>query len=131
MDEVLLGSNRATSPILQAHNSEMNAQAAGNEGEDDVEVEHVTTVGARVFGCPVWPQAYNDFVHTVDRVAWVCNRLAQVDYDPIDVPEGSSASNFVRHVSAGKKDSWQVYTIPDDQRDNVLALLTLLHMPVR
>ena len=131
MDEVLLGSNQATSPILQAHTIEMSMQASGNQGEDDVEVEHVTAVGASVFGCPVWPQVYNDFVHAVDLAAWVHNRLAQVNYDLIGVPEGGSASNFVRHMLVGVEDLWWVYATPDDQQDNVLALLTLLHMPVR
>ena len=31
----------------------------------------------------------------------------------------------------GVKDSWQVYAISDDWQDNVLAVLTQLHMLVR
>ena len=32
---------------------------------------------------------------------------------------------------AGEEEVWQSYSIPDAQRDNVLAMLTLLHVPVR
>ena len=39
--------------------------------------------------------------------------------------------NFVRHMLTSVEKSWQIYAIPDDQWDNVLALLTLLHMPMR
>jgi hypothetical protein len=44
----------------------MNMQAGNREGEDDVVVESITAVGASVFGCPVWPRAYHDFVRVVD-----------------------------------------------------------------
>lgn len=94
----------------------MSAQASDSQGEDDVEVEHVAIVGASSFGHQVWPQACNDFVHAVDCAVWVCNRLAQVNYNLSYVPEVESASNFVRHVLAGMEDSWQVYAIPGDQR---------------
>ena len=49
----------------------MNMQAGNREGEDDVAVEGMTAVGASVFGCPVWPRAYHDFVRAVDREVWV------------------------------------------------------------
>ena len=79
----------------------------------------------------MWPWEYNNFDHAADHGVWVCDRLAQADFDPIGVTERISASDFVRHVLLGIEVSWQMYAIPDDRRDNVLALLTLLHMPVR
>ena len=63
--------------------------------------------------------------------AWVHDRLAQTDFDLIGVTKRSSALNFAGHVLASIEESWQVYAIPDDQRDTVLAMLTLLHMPLR
>ena len=57
--------------------------------------------------------------------------MAEVDYDPVGVPEGGPASRFVQDVMAGDEEVWRLYTIPDVQRDNVLAMLTLLHVPVR
>ena len=44
----------------------INAQAGNHEDEDDMVVEGITAVGASVFGSPVWPRAYHDFVHAVD-----------------------------------------------------------------
>ncbi len=57
-------------------------------------MEHVTAVGASMFGWPVWPQAYNEF-HVADRTTWVRDRLAKVDYNPVGVPEGGPTSRFV------------------------------------
>ncbi len=94
-------------------------------------MECVTAVGASVFGCPVWPQAYIEFAQTADRATWVHERLAEVDYNPVGVPEGGPTSRFVRDVMAGNEESWWSYAIPDAQCDSVLAMLTLLHVPVR
>ena len=66
-----------------------------------------------------------------DRATWVHSRLAEVDYDPAGVLEGGPALNFVRDVLAGSENSWLSYAIPDAQHDSVLAMLTLLHVPVR
>ena len=91
----------------------------------------MTAVGASMFGHPVWPQAYNDFVHAADHATWVCEPMTEVDYDLVGVPEGGPAANFVRDGLAGKEGSWKRYAIPDVQRDNVLAMLMLLHVHVR
>ena len=88
-------------------------------------------MGASVFGRPIWPQAYNEFIQAADRATWVRERLAEVDYDPVGVPEGGPASRFVRDVMAGNEESWWSYAIPDVQHDSVLAMLTLLYVPVR
>ena len=84
-----------------------------------------------MLGHLLWPQAYCDFLHVVDRAEWVCERLAQADFDPIGVPESSPALQFVRRVLIHVKESWQAYMVPVDQWDNALAMLMLLHMPVR
>ena len=55
----------------------------------------VTAVGASVFGRPVWPQAYTEFMHAVDCATWVRDWLAEVDYDQVGVPEGGPALKFV------------------------------------
>ncbi len=47
------------------------------------------------------------------------------------VPDGGPASKFVQDVMAGGEDSWRLYVIPGAQRDSVLAMLTLLHVPTR
>ena len=107
----------------------MNLQAAGDH--DGSGMERVAAVGASVFGRPVWPQAYNVFVHAANRAMWVRERLAEVDYDPVGVPEGGPASRFVRDVMAGDEEVWRSYAMPDAQRDSVLTMLTLLHVPVR
>ena len=107
----------------------MNLQATGDQDGDSV--ERVAAVGASVFGRPVWPQAYNAFIQAADRATWVRERLAEVDYDPVGVPEGGPAARFIRDVMAGEEEVWRWYAIPDAQRDNVLAMLTLLHVPVR
>ena len=57
--------------------------------------------------------------------------LAEVDYDPVDVPEGGPASRFVRDMMAGGEKSWQSYAITNAQCDSVLAMLMLLNVPVR
>ena len=107
----------------------MNLQATGDQ--DGSGMERVAAVGASVFGHPVWPQAYNAFIQAADRASWVREKLAEVDYDPVGVPEGGPAAGFVRDVMAGEEEVWRSYAIPDAQRDNVLAMLTLLHVPVR
>ena len=107
----------------------MNLQATG--GQDGDRMERVVAVGASVFGRPVWPQVYNAFIQAADRATWVRERLAEVDYDPVGVPEGGPAARFVRDVMAGEEEVWRSYAIPDAQCDNVLAMLTLLHVPVR
>ena len=109
----------------------MNTQVSNHEGEDDVVVERVTAVGASVFGRPVWPRAYHDFVRAVDREVWVRERLVEADFKTIGVAEGSPALAFVRDVVARVENSWQTYSIPEGQRDNALAMLALLHMHVR
>ena len=109
----------------------MNAQADDREGEDDVAVEGVTAVGASVFGRPVWPGAYHDFVHAVDREVWVWGRLVEANFKRMDMPKGSLASAFVRDMVARIENSWRMYLIPEGQRDNALAMLALLHMRVR
>ena len=94
-------------------------------------MKRLTAVGASVFGHPVWPQAYGDFVGAADCAAWICNRQAQVDFDPIGVPEGSPAFDFVRRMLARHEGSQRDCGIPVARQDNALAMLTLLHMPVR
>ncbi len=94
-------------------------------------MERVAAVGASVFGRPVWPQAYNKFIQAADWAPWVRERLAEVDYDPIGVPEGGPASRFVRDVMTGDEEMWHSYAIPNVQHDSVLVMLTLLHVPVR
>ena len=54
----------------------------------------------------------------------------QANFDQINVPE-RTALNSVRHMLAIVEESWWLYAIPDDQQDNLLAMLTLLHMPMR
>ena len=96
-------------------------QAEGHEAVDD-DVERLTAVGASVFCHQVWSQAYAAFVCVVDRATWVCNRLTQVDFDLINVPERCPASYSVRYVVSHILDSWHEYTIIVDQWDNVLAI---------
>ena len=109
----------------------MNLQATGDQGVNGDSMERVAAVGASVFGHPIWPQAYNEFIQAADRDTWVRERLAEVDYNPVGVPEGGPALRFIRDVMAGVEEVWQSYAIPDAQRDSVLAMLTLLHVPVR
>ena len=109
----------------------MSAQSCDSKGEDGVDVGCMTAVGASVFGRPVWPQAYNAFIQAADRATWVRERLAEVDYDPVGVPEGGPTSRFVRDMMAGDEESWRLYAIPDAQRYGVLTMLTLLHVPMR
>ena len=73
----------------------MNSQATGDQGVNGNRMERVTAVGASVLGCPIWPQVYNEFIQAADRATWVCERLAEVDYDPAGVPEGGPAVRFV------------------------------------
>ena len=47
------------------------------------------------------------------------------------MPEGSPASAFVRDGGACIENSWRLYLIPGGQRNNALAMLSLLHMHVR
>ena len=107
----------------------MNLQATGNQDGDSMEC--VAALGASVFGRPVWPQAYNEFIQAADRATWVHERLAEVNYDPVGVPEGGPALRFVRDVMVGDEEVWRSYAIPDAQRNSVLVMLTLLHVPVR
>ena len=44
---------------------------------------------------------------------------------------GSPVLHFVRDVVTCIEESWCEYTISVDQQDNVLAMLTLLHMHIR
>lgn len=106
-------------------------QSSSSKGEDAVAVERVTAVGASKFGRPVWSPVYNYFVHAADHAAWVHDRLTQANFHPIGVPEGSSALSFVQDVLARNEWLWQSYAIPVAQRDNALARLALLHMPMR
>ena len=109
----------------------MNSQAVDEASEEDNgEVGCVTAVGASVFGRPVWPSAFHDFVHAIDRGAWVRERLARVDFELVGVSEGGP-SVFLRDVMSCVDSSWGSYAIPGDQRDNALAALMLLHVPVR
>ena len=110
----------------------MNAQAVVEASdEENGEVGCITAVGASVFGRPVWPSAFHDFVHAIDREAWVRERLTQVDFKLVGVLEGGP-SVFLRDVIMSRVDSsWCSYAIPGDQRDNTLAALALLHVPVR
>ena len=55
----------------------MSLQATDGQVENGDRMEHVTAVGASMFGCPVWPQAYYEF-HVADRTTWVRDRLAEV-----------------------------------------------------
>ncbi len=73
----------------------MSSQATDGQGVNGDRMECVTAVGASMFGHPVWPQAYNEFVHAVDRATWVHNWLDEVDYNPVGVPEGGPALRFV------------------------------------
>ncbi len=66
----------------------------------------------------------------MDRDAWVCKRLSQADFVPVGVPAWGPASYFIRHVLAHVDELWLAYVVPVDQWDNVLAMMTLLHMPV-
>lgn len=88
-------------------------------------------MGASAFCCPVWPQVYDEFVRSADHTAQVCDRLVQVDFDLIYVPEWSPVLYFVRCVVPCIEGWWCEYATFVDQWDNVLAILTLLHMPVR
>ena len=109
----------------------MNAQAVVKASdEDNGEVGCITAVGASVFGRPVWPSAFHDFVHAIDREAWVRERLTRVDFELVGVSEGGP-SVFVRDVMSRVNSSWCSKGIPGDQRDNTLAALTLLYVPVR
>ena len=109
----------------------MNSQAVDEASEEDNgEVGCITAVGASVFGRPVWPRAFHDFVHAIDRAAWVCERLTRVDFELVGVSEGGP-SVFLRDVMLRVDSSWCSYVIPGDQWDNTLAPLALLHVPVR
>ena len=109
----------------------MNSQAVDEASEEDNgEVGCITAVGASVFGRPVWPSGFHDFVHATDRGAWVRERLTRVDFELVGVLEGGP-SVFLRDVMSRVDSSWSSYAIPGDQRDNTLAALTLLHVPVR
>ena len=109
----------------------MNSQAAVEAlDEDNGEVGCITAVGASVFGRPVWPSAFHDFVYAIDRGVWVRERLVQVDFELVGVSEGGP-SVFLRDVMSRVDSSWGSYAIPGDQRDNTLAALMLLHVPVR
>ena len=99
-------------------------------GEDGGEVGCITAVGASVFGRPVWPGAFHDFVHAMDREAWVRERLQRVDFELVGVSEGGPLM-FIRDVMSRVDSSWCSYAIPGGQRDNTLAALALLHVPVR
>lgn len=66
-----------------------------------------------------------------DCSAWVGQRLAKVVFEPHSMPEGSPALMFVDNVLAHTEHNWQDYEISEDHWDNMLAQLTLLHMPVR
>ena len=57
--------------------------------------------------------------------------LTQVDFNPVGVPAGRPALRFVRDVVACIKESWWEYPFLADQRDNALAMLTILHVLVR
>ncbi len=109
----------------------MNSQATGNQGVNGDSMERVAAVGASMFGCPVWPQAYNEFIQAADWAMWVRKRLAEVNYNPVGVPEGGPALRFIRDVMAGVEEVWQSYAISDAQCDSVLAMLMLMHVPVR
>ena len=98
--------------------------------EVDGGVGCITAVGASVFGRPVWPSAYHDFVHAIDRVAWVRDRLMRADFELVAVPE-DGAYMFLREVMTRVESSWHLYAVPKDQRDNTLAALALLHLPVK
>ena len=102
--------------------SDMNAQFDDHEGEDDVTVEGMTAVGASVFGHPMWPHAYYDFVCAVDHEVWIQERLVQADFKTIGVSEGSPAMAFVRDMLARVDNLWCMYSIPEDQQDNALAM---------
>ena len=98
--------------------------------EDDDGLGCITAVGASMFGRPVWPSAYHDFVHAMDRVAWVRDRLMRADFELVAVPEGG-AFRFLRDVMMRVEGSWRSYAVPEDQRDKTLAALALLHIPVK
>ena len=98
--------------------------------EGDGGLGRITAVGASVFGRPVLPSAYHDFVHAIDRVAWVRDRLMRADFELVAVPE-DGAYMFLREVMTRVESSWRLYAVPEDQRDNTLAALALLHMPVK
>ena len=57
--------------------------------------------------------------------------MADVDYNPVGVPEDGPSLRVVRDVMAGDEEVWRSYAMPDAQRDSVLTMLTLLHVPVR
>ena len=83
-----------------------------------------------MFGRPVWSSAYHDFVHVIDRETWVRGRLMRADFKQVGVP-GGGAFRFLRVVMTCVKSSLRSYAVPEDQRDNTLAALVLLHMPVK
>ena len=71
----------------------MNSQAVDKASEEDNgEVGCVTAVGASVFGRPVWPSAFHDFVHAMDRREWVRERMTWVNFDLVGVSEGGALS---------------------------------------
>ena len=73
----------------------MSSQATDGQGVNGDRMECVTAVGTNVFGHPVWPQAYIKFIQAADQAMWVRERLAEVDYNPVGVPEGGPTSRFV------------------------------------
>lgn len=91
--------------------------------------EMATTVGVSVFDCPLWLHALYKFVKAVDRLAWVRGRLSMVDYVLSGVAKGSPTELFINYLVACTEGSWHDYLIPVGQRGNVLAQLTLLHIP--
>ena len=50
---------------------------------------------------------------------------------PNDIPEGCPAAAFVNQVLVPMEYNWHDYVIPVDWWDDVMAWLTLLHIPMR
>lgn len=100
--------------------------------DDDLCVPLVaSTIQMSTFGWPVWPKALCVLLVVVDCSTWVSQRLAKISFELRYVLEGSLALTFVNHVLVHTELNWQAYEIPEDQWDNVLAQLILLHIPLR
>ena len=64
-----LPGNVPLTPSCKHMMREMSMQLCDSKHEDGVVVDCVTAVGVGMFGHPVWPWAYNNFVHAADHEA--------------------------------------------------------------
>lgn len=90
-----------------------------------------STIRMSVFDQPVWSGALYDFMGMADCAACVDWRLRWVDFMPNGMPEGCLAVLFINQVQVHMENGWGDYMVPMDRQDDVLAWLSLLHMPVK